>query len=302
MSIKYFGELGKSCSIQTTSPASHICRSTDIVPRAASPVNRAYIDEPPSLIEQPGAPHQCNEEGCPFAASNKNTLTRHIHAQHVPRGSFNNLGDLERSLRASQKNRGFLINPSKNTGKYMLFSPRITEATSHPGGTIFPNLFIGTDEANRRNPRVVYRKTTLEECEGDSTRILLNLEDYISSRGRVRPRVEHPFATLTAGSRLTLYDIVAFVNNLYPGERVDLYIIVCLDAIPQSTIDLVEESVREAERPWRGLMNLGLVASSVPYLRPRARSRSANRRNRRNNTRRRGPNSRSAAPPRVEDE
>jgi hypothetical protein len=185
----------------------------------------------------------------------------------------------------------------------MLFSPRITEARSHAGDTLFPNLFIGTDEHNKYTPGSVYRNTSLEECDGNRTRVLLNLEDYIKSNGQVRSGVQHPFRTTSSGLRITLYDIVSFINELYPGERIDLYVIMCLDAIPKATIRHVEESVREAERPWRGLMNLGRVASSVPYLRPsRTRSRSANRRNRRNTRRNHRSNSRPAAHPHAKDE
>jgi hypothetical protein len=313
MVIKYFGEFGKICSVQTRFPAKRICRSIDIVARTASPINRAYLEDPPPSLEQPGAAHQCNEEGCSFAVANKNTLTRHIHTQHVPRGSFNDVAGLEQSFRASRKNRGFIINSSKNIEDIMLFSPRITEARSHAGNTVFPDLFIGTDEHNKNNPVLAYRKTTLEECDGYTTRILLNLEDHITAHGKIRHGVPNPFTTVNPesralpGSRLLLSDIVDYSNNLYPGERVDLYIIMCLDAIPEATIRRVEESVQEAERPWRGLMNLGRVASSLPYIRPsRARSRSANRRRhnnshsanrrRKNNTRRgRQPSSRSAS-------
>lgn len=302
MVIKYFGEFGKSCSIETKFPARRICSSMDIVPRTASRVNRAYFEEelPPSMTAGPLA---CNEEGCSFSSSNRNILTRHIHARHVPRGSLNDLSALERSLRASRKNRGYILNPAKNAEQYMLFSPRITQARSHPGNTVFPNLFIGTDEHNKKNSGRVYRTTTLEECDGSSARVLLYLEDYINSKGQLRHGVQHPFTTMESGSRLLLSHIVAYINELYAGERIDLYIIMCLDAIPEATIKLVEDSVQKAERPWRGLMNLGRVASSVPYQRPnRARSRSANRRNR--NTRRQSPatgwrysNSRPAARP-----
>ena len=104
---------------------------------------------------------------------------------------------------------------------------------------------------------------------------------------------------MSSGSRLTLYDMVSFINEMYAGERIDLYIIMCLDAIPEATIRHVEESVQEAERPWRGLMSLGRVASSVPYLRPsRTRSRSVERRHRGRNspTRRNGRNNSSSRP------
>lgn len=307
MVIKYYGEFGKYCSIQTRFPARRICSSIDIVPRTASPVNRAYLDDPPPLVEESGAPLRCNEEGCSFATANKGALTRHIHARHVPRLLSNNNGAFQRYMTASGKNRGFILNHGESSEQYMLFSPRITEARSHPGNTVFPNLFIGTDEESKTNPRRVYRKTTLEECSYAGTLILLNLEDYITSDGTLRDGVPHPFIGVRAGSRLTLHDIVKYIDGMYPGERVDLFIIACLDGIPESTVQRVEESVQEAERPWRGLMNLGRVASSLPYIRrSRARSRSANRRGntRRNNnsTRRRGPNSRSAAHPRVKDE
>jgi len=335
MVIKYYGEFGKYCSVQTRFPARRICSSVDIIPRIAQPVDSAYLEDPPSLLEQSGAPLHCDEEGCTFAAANKRTLTRHIHARHVPRFRSNashNSEAYKRYLAEPGKNRGFLLSPQEGSEQYMLFSPRITEARSHPGNTVFPNLFLGTDEESKKNPRRVYRRTTLEECTYGGTLVLLNLEDYITSDGRLRDEVPHPFIGMRAGSRLTLHDIVTYIDGMYPGERVDLFVIACLDGIPETTIGRVEESVQEAERPWRGLMNLGRmasstpysqsrarnrsanrglmnlarVASSAPYLRTRARSRSANRRGntRRNNTstRRRGPNSRSAARPHVKDE
>jgi len=312
LAIKYFGELGKYCSIQTKTPAKRICSGKDIVPRAVHPVSRAYIEEPPPFIEKheaSSAPLECNEEGCSFATANQNTLTRHVYSRHVPRGSYNNMEPLVRYFRESRKNRGYILNTSKQNGQYMLYSPRITKATLHPEKTIFPNLFIGTDEQNKGT--LNYRKTTVEECEGHETRLLINLEDYINFDGRIREEIQHPFTTMKGRTMFTLYDIVSFIEQLYLGERVDLYIIACLDGIPKTSIELVQESLREAERPWRGLINLGEVALSEPHLpRYRARSRSANRRNNRNTRNRfsassakgQRVNSRSAARPHAKDE
>ena len=304
MVIKYFGEFGKYCSIETKHPAKRICSSIDIVPRTAFPVNRAYLEGEEGTSA--ATPFTCNEEGCHYAAPSQNRLTRHIHARHVPRGTFNNLNALKHTMNTSSKNRGFIINPATNTGEYMVYSPRITEARSHAGNTVFPNLFIGTGEKDKGT--YDYMKATLEECDETGTRMLINLETYIGKRGRARNGVRNPFPTMKPGAVLTLYDIVSSINFAFPGERIDLYIIACLDNIPQSSIKNVEESIEEVERPWSGLMHLGREATAAQYLRHRGtnhrreRSRSANRRRHGNTRRNNRANSRSAVRPHVKDE
>ena len=301
MAIKYFGELGKSCAIISKNPAGRICTSKSIFSRTAVRYNKNYLnsDLPEENLSTVTHPLRCTNEGCTFATSTSQRLIQHTHKNHIPRIHRNNI-HLRQKLHSSVGNRGFFLNPNNTHSDYMFLSPSIHEERIHPPRTIFPNLIIGTAEKEREMP--YYFEAGVKECIGETKlRNLIRLEKVIDVHSRIRPEIFTKFQWVPRGAALTLRDIVRYITELYPGERVDFYIVACLSGVSQPMINAVEESMRRIEEePFNALRALGHVAEEVSY-RPTKRARLGGSRGRRRRRTRRF-NSRSAARPHAKDE
>ena len=308
MAIKYFGELGKSCAIISKNPAGRICTSKSIFSRTAMHYKKNYLNSelPEEDLSTLTNPVRCTDEGCTFASSTSERMIQHIHKSHIPRVHRNN-ANLRRKLHSSTGNRGFFINPNNRHSDYMLLSPSIHEESIHPPRTIFPNLIIGTAEEERDRPS--YFEAGVKECIGESMlKNIIKLEKLIDVHSKIRPGIFTKFQWVPHGAALTLRDIIRYITELYPGERIDFYIVACLSGVSKPIINAVKESMRIEEEPFTALKALGHVAEGTPYhsanTRPTKRARlggSRSRRSRRSRRRRRS-NSRSAARPHAKDE